>query len=216
MRDAFDCVTLPVSPVVGRVDAPAVSSSVMTGMFDSVHYRISHLHIVVLHIDAGSKNAMPFLEYALTHLTEETQIFVLDFETETGFLPQVCRNRLVVRISQLKIDHRHRQVRRLLKVLPRHKAARNNLMCNKCISCFIAKPFEIIDDSFDISFIFCTRISVIESQIASTSRIRQLDQSPDRLLLHDRYGGSHLVQAETGSEQVARIGCFLISSLIMS
>ena len=58
VRGSLDRVALPVRPVVGRVDLPFVAGAEVVGVADAVHDRVPHGHVVVGHVDLGSKDLL--------------------------------------------------------------------------------------------------------------------------------------------------------------
>ncbi len=54
--NSFDPVRLPVCPIVGRIDAPLVTSALMVGVANAVHDRVSQVEIGGSHIDFGPEH----------------------------------------------------------------------------------------------------------------------------------------------------------------
>merc|ERR1719502_1333445 len=62
--------------IVDWVDLPAVASTVMFSKPDSVHWRVSHVHVWVLHVNFGSQQQGAFCVLTFLHLCEELQVLL--------------------------------------------------------------------------------------------------------------------------------------------
>ena len=84
MGDALDGIALAVCPVVGGVDAPAVAAAVVMLVTDAVHHRVAHLHVLVLHVDAGTQHPAALGMPAGGHLPEYRRKFSVTGRSRYG------------------------------------------------------------------------------------------------------------------------------------
>ena len=73
VRDTLYRIALPMSEIVGRVDFPLISRTMMLGVDDSVEDGIPHVDIRVRHIYFRSENSFAVLKGSLLHLFQKRQ-----------------------------------------------------------------------------------------------------------------------------------------------
>ncbi len=76
MGHTFNRIALAMRPVVGRIDVPAVASSVVWLMSNAVHHWVAELHIFVLHVDLRPKDARTFIELAVPHFPKQVEVLL--------------------------------------------------------------------------------------------------------------------------------------------
>ena len=59
MGGAFDRIGLPVGPVVGGIHLPAVTGTEVVLVANAVHHGITHLHVLVVHVDLRPQHTEP-------------------------------------------------------------------------------------------------------------------------------------------------------------
>ena len=126
MGHAFDSVALAVSPVVCRVDSPSVARSVVRLPPDAVHHRITHLHILVLHIYAGTQDTAALIEFTRAHPPKEVQVLDCRARAKRAFkarLPETSSllgddvGTLVIYIGEVLRDEKLCPLVKLLEVI---------------------------------------------------------------------------------------------------
>ena len=70
MSDSFEIVTLSMSKVVHRIDAPPITGSMMATVDNPVHDRVTHQHIGSSHIDLSPQHPATFRELSIFHPPE--------------------------------------------------------------------------------------------------------------------------------------------------
>ena len=170
MCDAFDGVALAVCPVVGGIDAPAVAAAVVMLVADAVHHRVTHLHVLVLHVDTGTQHPAAFGMLTGGHLPEQAQVLG-GFPIPVGALdawlseaPAPSRDGfrvLVVDIGQASLDQVFRPCVELFEVV-RGKA---NLVR------FEAQPPHVVDDGLDVLGTLGCGVRVVKAQKAAASEL---------------------------------------------
>ena len=172
MRDPFDGITLAVRPIVERIDAPLVSTPVMTGVTDAIHQGISHLHVGVLHVDPGAQDAFSVAELAPSHAFEEVQIFI-DSPLAKGTWATGFGDR-----TTIGADFLFAQVIDIgLALLDQADCPRVELLeVVRCVE-FVVSPVkphppQVSLDSANVLDILRFRVGVVESEIADTVILR--------------------------------------------
>ena len=74
MGGALDRIGLPVGPVVGGVHLPAVTGTEVVLVTNAVHHGITHLHVLVVHVDLRPQYTGAFVELAGGHPSEEVEV----------------------------------------------------------------------------------------------------------------------------------------------
>ena len=74
MGGALDRIRLPVGPVVGGVHLPAVAGAEVVLVANAVHHGITHLHVLVVHVDLRPQHTGAFVELASSHASEEVKV----------------------------------------------------------------------------------------------------------------------------------------------
>ena len=72
MGGAFDRIGLPVGPVVGGIHLPAVTGSEVVLVANAVHHGITHLHVLVVHVDLRPHHGA-FVELAGGHAAKRSR-----------------------------------------------------------------------------------------------------------------------------------------------
>ena len=76
MRDVFNCIALTVSKVIHGIDAPLVAGAMVVGMFDSVNDRITHVHILMRHVDLRPKNLLSVAISSFFHFLKKRAVLL--------------------------------------------------------------------------------------------------------------------------------------------
>ena len=77
VRHAFEIIGLSMRKVIHRIDVPCVSGTMMRMRGDdTIHDRITEMHVGVCHVDLRTQNHLAFLYLAPLHCLEETQVLL--------------------------------------------------------------------------------------------------------------------------------------------
>jgi len=76
MSNVLNCILDWVSKIVHRVDAPLISSIMMSQMSHTIDNRISHIHVRGSHVNLCTKYLLSVCILAVFHLLKQLQIFL--------------------------------------------------------------------------------------------------------------------------------------------
>ena len=76
VSDTLYSIACPWSEIIGGVDFPFISRTMMLGVNDPIEDGIPHVDIRVGHINFCSKNSFPVLKGPVLHLLQKRQVFL--------------------------------------------------------------------------------------------------------------------------------------------
>ena len=168
VRYALEIVGLSVREIVHRIDIPLATCTVvrMSGD-DTIHDRVTEVHVRIGHVDLGTEHHLAILYLATLHSLEETQV-LLDWTvavrrsyTRFGrrtFLFGYLLGGLLVHISLALLDKTDSEIVELLEIV-------GGIID---ITPTESEPSDILLDGIDVFYIFFNRVGVIETQVANT------------------------------------------------
>ncbi len=62
--------------VIGRIDAPGISGTMMRHISDAVHDRVTEQHHLVSHVNLRAQHVFTFVKFAGFHTTKQIKVFV--------------------------------------------------------------------------------------------------------------------------------------------
>ncbi len=128
MRDLFKRITLAVSKIVARIDAPFVAHTVMVHAFNTIHHWVAHVHVRMRHVDLGAQHLIAIGKLTRTHAFKEIHTLsnrTLTKRARTARLVNrttvvthlVKRKFLDIRVSLF--DQLDRPIKQLLEIITR-------------------------------------------------------------------------------------------------
>ena len=168
VRYTFEIVGLTVRKVVHRIDLPFRACTVvrMRGD-DTVHDRITEMHVRIRHIDLRTEYHLTFLYLAALHSLKETQVFfyrtVAVRRSYTGFGRRtflLCDllGCLLIHVSFALFDEHDGEVVELLEVIG----------SIEYLSPFETEPSDIALDGLYILGVLFGRVGVVETEVTNT------------------------------------------------
>ena len=170
VRHALDGVGLAVSPVVGGVDRPVHARLVMLDLADAVHQRITHLHVLVRHVDLGTERVGAVLEFTGAHAAEQIKVLFDAAIAERGVLARFGEGTagggdllgaLIVDVGEALLDQFLGPVVELLEVAG--GVAK--------VSWLIAQPAHVFDDGFNEGVFLGFGVGVVHAQHATAAEV---------------------------------------------
>ena len=169
--DTLDRVALAVRPVVGGIDVPERARSMVVHPADAVHDGVTHLHVLVLHVDLRSQHRGTFAEFAGAHAPEQVEVLGDGPVTERTLDARIAvaaalrRDRLAVLfvdVGQSLVDQQFGPVVELLEVVARVERLAFDRK---------PEPGEIGDDAVDVARVLGVGVRVVEAQVADTAEL---------------------------------------------
>ena len=126
MRYLLYIVTLPVCPVIHRVDFPIGACSMVGSFQNSVHHRVPHVHIRRIHIYFGTKRHASLFHFSVFHFFKKCQrlfhrsISIRRLYSWLGRIGSLLGNhfgRLLIYIGFTRFNHLHCPLIQLLKII---------------------------------------------------------------------------------------------------
>ena len=158
-------VTLSMSKIVHWISIPLSASAMMRSMNDTIHDRVTEVHVRVSHIELGTQHHTSFRSLRCIHLLKKSKaLFDRTVTVRTGstrssrstLLLSNLLSSLLVDISMTFLDHPDSKLPQLLKVI-------GSIIY---ITPLKTKPLNILKNIFYIFIVLLTRIGVIETEIA--------------------------------------------------
>ena len=168
VRYAFEIIGLTVCKVIHRIDVPFASGTMMRMRGDNtIHDRITEMHVRVCHVDLCTQNHLAFLYLASLHCLEETQVLldgtITVRRSHTGlgrrtFLLRNLLGCLFIHIGLAFFDETDSEVIELLEII----GGIENM------SPFETKPANIALDGLYVFGILLGRVRVVKTEVTNT------------------------------------------------
>ena len=76
MSDVFHRVADPMSKIVHWINAPLVTRAVVADMLNTIHGRVSHVHVGRSHVNLCTQCMLTINEFASPHAFKKRKVFV--------------------------------------------------------------------------------------------------------------------------------------------
>ena len=157
-------------PVIGWEDDPIGAGAHVVFAANAIHNRVTHLHVLVVHIDFRAKHLLTIGELAVAHASEQSRV-LLDGSIAEGAVHTGSREAaplfrdgvgvLVIDVGKTAFDELHRPVVELLEIVRRVDD----------VVGFETEPANIFDDPIDVVLILGLGVRVVEAELGATVEI---------------------------------------------
>ncbi len=164
--DPLDGIALTVSPVVHRINAPLVTGSMVMGVHDTIHHRISQIEIVSCHIDLGAQRSSTVGKLPCLHSLEQVQVLfdrpVAERAVLAGFSQSaaVLSHLLTVQIANKCLAIANQLQSPLIELFKVIGGVVESIPLE-------SEPLHIRHDGLHVLVVFLGRVRVVKAKIAS-------------------------------------------------